>query len=84
MSLTEFHEADDSCAPFPHRVLILPAREVKVRSGRKSRLVTYLEQRFILCAYCDHWIQVRIPCDCPNLCHSLQEVLDNLTPEAVN
>lgn len=76
-----FHEADDEHAPFPHRVIIMPAKTVNVRdphTGRKSQ-VTYPEQVFIICAHCDHWIRVQIvTCQCREKCHELAQLMAEL------
>jgi hypothetical protein len=74
----QFHEADDSCAPFPHRVLIKPARTVIIKGRLKNREIIYPRQVFVICAECDHWIVTKIPCECSQRCHELQEILASL------
>lgn len=71
-----FHEADDSCAPFPHRVIYKPARTIVARNIP----VTFPEQSFVICASCDHWILVGLPCACPQRCHDFGRMLLDLAP----
>lgn len=73
-----FHEADDSCAPFPHRVIIKQERTIVAHNIP----ITFPEQRFVICAQCDHWILAMIACTCPQRCHDLGRMfLDLADPE---
>lgn len=68
----EFHEADDEHAPFPHRVIILAEKTVKIRF---RYAIHYPRQEFVICAECDHWINTNAPCKCPQRCHDLGALL---------
>lgn len=74
---TVFHEADDTCAPFPHRVLT--STPVKVRI--KGEWITRPPQIFIICAQCDHWILTSPECTCDYLCHDLGQLIASLAVE---
>jgi len=74
-----FHEADDSCAPFPHRVMVKPARTVPLK---REKTLVFTEQVYIFCAQCDHWILTRVRCDCSYKCHELGELLASLVDTA--
>lgn len=68
----EFHEPDDEHAPFPHRVVILEAKIVRVKY---HRTIHYQRQEFVICAECDHWINTNLSCDCSQKCHELGQLL---------
>lgn len=82
-----FHGPDDEHAPFPHRVLIIKEKTVyiTVSGTRVKRKVIRPRQKFVICSYCDHWIQRNIPtCDCPYQCHRIEEVLAGLASDDVD
>lgn len=73
----EFHEADDEHAPFPHRVVIRPAIEKRIKGQGIIRLP---KVEFVICAECDHWImRVTYSCPCSQKCHELGEIIGNET-----
>lgn len=72
--MIEFHGPDDECAPFPHRVVILP-KKVAIAFRRR---VIYPEKRFIICSACDHWINCSFTsCECEYKCHQFAEMTGN-------
>lgn len=73
MAIT-FHEADDECAPFPHRVIWKQARTIVARNIP----ITFPEQNFVICASCDHWILSNPPCVCPQRCHDFGQMMMDL------
>lgn len=64
------HHGPDNHAPFDHILVTTPVEVVKMR-GKAEALIRGA-QKYIVCAFCHHWINRPMvdKCKCPASCHA--------------